>query len=113
MESHRLPASCERKLASAERRLLGAIAHDEPPARVVADAERVRRARLGVIKARMWVADIPTPQEDARLAQSLRKFKAAARAWQCLSVDEIIALYRGTWAPNSSRASDEDSGEFC
>src|SRR5262249_53491939 len=95
LESKRVPASCERKLSSAERRLVGAIAHAEPRARLVADAERVRRAQLGVIKARARVADIPTPHEDAQLARHLGNLEAAARSWQALTVDEIIAQHAG------------------
>jgi hypothetical protein len=93
METKRVPASCERKLASAERRLTGAIAHAEPRARLVADAERVRRAQLGVIKARTRVADIPTVHEDAQAVRHLANLEAAARTWQAVSVDEIIARY--------------------
>lgn len=97
MESE--PASCERKLASAERRLLGAIARTEPGARLVACAERVRRAHLGVIKARLRIADVPTEHGDDELRRKTAKLKAAARSWQALSVDEIVVLYADALMP--------------
>jgi hypothetical protein len=102
MANKHVPASCDRKLSSAERRLVGAIARAEPRARLVADAERVRRAQLGVIKARERVANIPTAHEDAQLVRHVANLEAAARTWQALSVDDIVARYAAALASGSS-----------
>jgi len=91
--SKAVPAACERKLASAERRLRGAIAREVPRAQLVADAERVRRAHLGVVKARIQAAAFPAELEDVQGEHFLRNLTAAGRGWREASVDEIIARY--------------------
>jgi hypothetical protein len=88
-----VPASCYRKLQAAERRLEGAIAHDEPRPTLVAAAERVRRAQLGVIKARARAASMPTELDDAPRTQHLANLEASARSWQLMPADELVARY--------------------
>lgn len=91
--SRSFPGACDRKLASAERRLRGAIAHAAPRARLVADAERVRRAQMGVVKARIHDAAYPAEIEDAQREQYLESLTAVDRRWRALPVDDIIARY--------------------
>ena len=93
--SKAVPAACERKLASAERRLRGAIAREVPRAQLVADAERVRRAHLGVVKARIQAAAFPAELEDVQGEKALDwvRERNAGRGWREASVDEIIARY--------------------
>jgi len=69
----------------------------------VANAERVRRAQLGVIKAHERIMNRPTAHEDAQLTRQVAKLEAAARTWQELSVDEIVARYAGASTSGSSR----------
>lgn len=91
--SRSFPGACDRKLASAERRLRGAIAHAVPHSRLVAEAERVRRAHLGVVKARIHDAAFPTEIDDVQREHYLASLTAAGRRWTELPVDEIIARY--------------------
>lgn len=88
-----VPGSCYRKLESAERRLVGAITHAEPRVRLVAIAERVRRAQLGVTKALTRAASVPTELDDSQRAHQLVNLDEAAGSWEEMSVDDIIARY--------------------
>jgi hypothetical protein len=91
--SRSFPGACDRKLAGAERRLRGAIAHAAPRARLVAEAERVRRAHMGVVKARIHDAAFPTETEDAEGQHYVARLTAAGRRWMALPVEAIIARY--------------------
>jgi len=80
-------------LGRAERRLLGSIKHQEPRARLVASAERVRQAQLGWLKASKLKAELPTDADTEERRLRRTNLLDAQRAWEQVSVDEIIALY--------------------
>ena len=93
IRSKSMPASCERILASAERRLLGSIKHEESAPRIAANAERVRRAQLGCFHARSRVAELPTDDDDEQTRRASDNLTTSSAAWKQLSVEEIAALY--------------------
>lgn len=90
-----VPQSSQNVLESAERRLVAALKHQEPRPRLIADAERVRRAQLGCIKAQDRAFDIPTDHGDPVLARRRADLAAAKVRWTAATVDEILACYRG------------------
>jgi hypothetical protein len=88
-----VPASSQRVLERAERRLLGAIKHGEPRQKLVVNAERVRQAQLGCFKAKDLVAELPTDVDDEQTRRHRAKLAEAMAAWESMSVDDIIAYY--------------------
>ena len=88
------PWSAKGALEAAERRLVSAMRHGERPGRLVAAAERVRRARLGCLKATDHIADIPTEIDLGELHRHRANISRAREIWQAMTVHEILAYYR-------------------
>ena len=90
-----VPASSLRVLERAERRLIGAIKHQEPHQKLAASAERVRQAQLGCLKAKDLVAELPTDSDDEQTQRHRENLAQAKARWETMSVEGIIALYSG------------------
>ena len=88
-----VPESSKGVLERAERRLIGSIKHEEPRARLIANAERVRRAQLGCLKARDLAAALPTDVDDEGRRRYRDNIAAATSAWKTTPADKIIELY--------------------
>jgi hypothetical protein len=88
-----VPAASRRVLESAERRLIGSIKHGEPRPKLIASAERVRRAQLGCLKASVLAASLPTDDDDEQRQRYQANLADARSAWESTSVDDIIDVY--------------------
>lgn len=88
------PWSAKGFLESAERRLVSVLKHHERPSKIVAAAERVRRAQLGCLKANDRIADIPTEVDVDDLYRHRANISRARQEWEAMSVHEILAYYR-------------------
>lgn len=88
------PSKALTVLHATEARLRGAIARDAAHHVQLAAAERVRRARLGLAKARAWLAELPSTPTDDTAAQLAGEAEAARVRWATLSAEEILAHYR-------------------
>lgn len=80
-------------LESAERRLLGSIKHGDARPKLLVNAERVRQAQLGCLKALDLAAELPTDVDDDQRSRHRENLMQATAAWEVISVDDIIAFY--------------------
>lgn len=88
-----VPRSRKRVLESAERRLLGSIKHGDARPKLFVNAERVRQAQLGCLKAMDLAAELPTDVDDDQRRRHRENLAQATAGWDTISVDDIIAFY--------------------
>lgn len=88
-----VPRASKLVLEGAERRLLGSIKHGEPRARLIANAERVRKAQLGCLKASDLAVALPTDVDDEGIERRRANLAEATSAGEQMPVDEIIDFY--------------------
>jgi hypothetical protein len=88
-----VPRSRRRVLEGAERRLLGSIKHGDAHTKLVVNAERVRQAQLGCLKAMELAIELPTDVDDEQMRRQRSNLAQATAAWEAISVDDIIASY--------------------
>ena len=96
-----VPRASRGVLERAERRLRGSIKHQEPRARLIANAERVRQAQLGCLKANDLSVALPTDVDDEGIQRRRANLAEATSVWEQMSVDRIIELYAQQLATKS------------
>lgn len=86
-------ASSKLVLERAERRLIGSIKHHEARSRLFANAERVRHAQRGCLKATDLAVMLPTDDDDGEIERRRLNLAEATAAWEQMPVEQIIEIY--------------------
>ena len=82
-------------LRQRELALRGDIRREASEEKLLRSAERVRSARLGVIKSLIHEAEPARSEDEEGVTNALRKLADANDYWHHISVREIVEMYSG------------------